>query len=689
MTETAEGCRRGFGSIVWEGVQLTIHFVSDDTDITPPMPLLFEFVVPGHDHSYHIGSLLPYYGTDFCNRFEGCWTRAVMFQRATTAENYFKAVRTALLWTARRGVSNEKSSEGKVLNAFRSGRVPSDKDWAETLSLLAGAIGDINDRSFIDSSNPESRNKKGESLRMGLWWLAGQGFSPEIDFEFHRLEDRHAKASKCIATVAYDAGRFSVIGMTASAAVETFLAFNKKVLEEIRHCLWLELKANNDAFELGLELMADERLPSFDRALTRLVMLSRDSVRNGDGIRELGLTERQGLGLALRILKAQACGNKVPERLMDYARSVIDHSSAQPYFEATTKALNAAYHIVLIDAGANCQSVDDIPFDCYSSKAKRGKVAVRSLRLVKNRKMGANVVGKIKEHLKETQLYIETKATSARPSGIVVIEIWKKLTQGMRKTSGPTATRLWLWRTAGKQRVETRLVSMSSDRFPEFLQRHSNNEMFGGLPLTRPMLRTTVHNAIAGNGDIDFVVQKALMNHSSSKVTYEYLTEGAVRAILNEKIRTFMNALEATHAITIDAGAAMLGVPDDDFYRSAQLGLGNGLEFAAIGHDPDGSKVAENEIGEDALLPSAKAFRVSDGALVRLELARRALRSQFEAMLNLNPLRLLRTWVPYLAIVEGYCQKLDQTRFRVRLRRSRDLVDSGLASGELRLPILW
>ncbi|MGO7847606.1 hypothetical protein ACC671_11010 [Rhizobium ruizarguesonis] len=497
-----------------------------------------------------------------------------------------------------------------------------------------------------------------------------------------------AKPSKCLATVAFEAGRFSIAGLSATASVQAFVDFNKRALEEIRRCLWLELKANNDLFDVGQELMSDPAIPEVEEAEELLRAISRADIRNGAHLKKLTLSERQVFGLALKILRYRARGGKsTSTKQMHFARSIIDHSKAQPYFEATTKAFNAAYHIVLIDApGANCQPIDDIPFDCFSGKTKRGKQAIRSVRLQKNRKGGEAVPGKLKEDAAETQFYVETKGTTERPSGIVVIEIWKKLSEGMREKSGPTSERLWLWRVAGNPNVETALVSMSSDRWPAFTQRHVSNPIFGGLPLTRQMIRTTVRNARSDARDLDFVVEMARMGHAVPRTSFEYLSEGAVRASLASKIREFLDVWEATSVLNIEDAALRLGVPSGDLFRRAQLGLENGLSFAAVNLT---EPLDAEEDYSSLLSPGAQVLRVTLASLLKLELARRALRQQFSEMLNVNPLRLIRTWIPWLAIVEGFCEKLEQTRFRLQLKRARVTVDEKLQSGEMRIPLLW
>ncbi|PWK63185.1 hypothetical protein C8K44_12750 [Aminobacter sp. AP02] len=633
---------------------------------------------------------MPYFGEKFCQRFERAWRNAATFQSGPTSNNYFKAARTAFLLIGRRGAAEPTSAEGTILRGFRDGPkwIPSDQEWAAILANLAGAILTLSDDSFISKGSAESRNKKFESLRSALRWLSGQGLIPEIELEGNRLREEFGAASKCLATIKFEAGRFDISGLSLREASNRFSTCNREMLDELRKQLWIELKENLDLYEQGQVLMSDPTLPDFPEVENLLTLYSRVGLRSKKHHETLGFSRQQALGLALKIFRHRSIkGNSTSLKAIEFARSIIGNDEAQPYYEATNKSLNAAYHIILIDLGANCQPTDDIPYECYSDKPRRGRIRVRSVRLNKNRSNGKAVPGVLKEDISETELFLATKNLPDRPSGVVIIEIWKKLTASMRSRTGLTAERLWVWRNAGWSEVRTSLVSMSSDRWPAFLARHAENEVFGGLQITRQSIRTAVRNARGEAGHLDIAVEQALMGHSSAKTTFEYLSEGATRSLLESQIRDFIDAWEAVSVRDIDSAAQLLGIPSAELSNRAQLGIENGLAILASRAEERTSSAPRDS--SPVLSKAAQEFSISTVSMTNLELARRALRQQFEIMVNVNPQRFVRKWLPWMAIVEGYCARLEQSRFRLQFSRVCKDVDQHLYEGSLRIPLLW
>lgn len=654
-------------------------------------PAQFTFRLPGHRISYNLTALRPYFGDAFCHRFQAAWSKAAVFQRGSTSYNYFKAIRTAFLCIARKGVTDHGSIESAITQGFRDSPtwVPAEKDWGQAITNVGLAILTLSDNSFIKAGSSESRNKKFESLRSAVRWIAEQDLVPDVEIECNRLPEQFGAASKCLATLKFDAGRLNVSGLSASAAAEAFASCNREMLEELRHQLWMELKENYDLFAQGQLLMSDPKVPEVAEAEAFLRTVSREKIRNGDAKALLRLTKKQSLGLALKIYRHKAlCGHGLSDKTLAFAGSIIKFPDTQPYYEATTVALNAAFHIILIDTGANPQPVEDIPYDCFDGASQRGKRQVRSLRLTKTRSGGKAVPGHLKENIEETQLFLSTKNTPIRPSGVVVIQIWKELTASMRNDADLTSKRLWVWRKPGWTTARTSLVSMSSDRWPAFLARHSNNEVFGGLPITRQNLRTAVRNVLGEAGNLDIAVEQALLGHSSTKTTFEYLSEGAVRALLVNQIRDFVDTWEAVSVQNVDSAALRLGIPTDELFRRAQLGIENGLAFA-MGGSQRGMDLPSGDLPDPALVKKAQEFSVSTVSMTNLELARRALREQFEEMVTLNPQRLVRKWLPWMALVEGYCIRLEQSRFRVQFSKVCRDVETKVLSGEMRVPLLW
>jgi hypothetical protein len=578
-------------------------------------PEEFKFTIAGHIHAYHLTTLRPYYGEAFCCHFRDVWTKAACLMRDTTTLRYFQSTRRAFELIAYNGTAKPHSLEGYLLRSLRDspGSQIDEAKWHEITVNLSRAILTLGDNSFIKSDNPESRNKMVESLNAGFKWLHQGGLIPDVRLE-GRLETRNHDSSKCLATLAFENARFSIAGLSANDAYQAFLTMNVDMVEEVRRCLCADLKDNYEKFKLGKRLMADPTVPEISDVEDILVAASRTRLRKGDGCASLGLTRQQGWVLALKILKRRASGGApLHENLLCFARTMVRHVDAQPYFEATTRTLNAAFHIILIDVGGNSQPIEDIPFNCYKSKARRGKIVLRSLRLGKNRAgtqhSKKKVQGEIASTTEEIDLILPTKDHRDRPSGIVVIEMYKELTASMRSQSGLTHDRLWVWRVPWEMKVNTSLASVGMERWQDFLERNADNPLIGGLPLTRQIIRTTVANTRGERGEVDWVIQQAMMDHSSAGTTFEYLSEKGLRAYLNGRIRDFLNAWEAVGTLDIESAARVLGVAPEELSRRALLGLENGLEFATgrMEDETPGQDNAENNEPKFDLRPKTSS----------------------------------------------------------------------------------
>jgi hypothetical protein len=647
----------------------------------------FAFDVPGHTrYSYYLSSLIGYYGEAFCTRFARAWSSAATFSSEQTSGNYFKTVRTAFLLIAKRGATGSGTPEEAVYKQLRDENAPviGRKIWATVVANLATSILKLNDDSFIASKNSRSRNKKIESLRAGLRWLSERGFVPEADPE-GRLNDTFSPAAKCLATLSFEAGRLDISKLSSEEAAQAFVRRNREMLDELRRCLWLELKSNAELFEIGKKLTGDTKLPDTSNVITVLRSTPRDQVSKVAV--KLGIDPDQERALVLKLLKEVAAGYKPPigrQKLNAFLYRYFTNSEAHPYIEATSIALNAAYHIVLIDTGGNVQPLDDLPLKLYKSTTKRARREIRSLFFEKNRAGGKRVPA----HLHE-KLFLSTAGTKNSPSGVEVVETYKMLSEPMRASTGPTAERLWVWRMSGKGRVSTDLISMAQSRWPDFLKRIVGNPLIGGLAINRQVIRRAVANSRLELREFDIETLKASLGQESAKISFGYLSEGAVRAFLNNEIRRFLNSWEAGAVKNIDDAAAKLGVSEPELYRRSQLGVENGLAFADLTSATCEADINSVDAPPMLLDPTAQLFVVSDKTMTTLSLARLALHEQLERMINANPMRFVRMWMPWLAIVEGYCQRLEQSRFRVRFRKISSDVDRQLRLGKLSLPLLW
>lgn len=635
--------------------------------------------------AYHLTTLLPYYGEGFCKRFAAAWSQAAAFHSWQTSANYFKTARKAFLLIGRKGSTHAASPEEAILRGYRDMPKwsPRQREWKAALDSIARSILNPNDHSFIEDGSSRSRNKKLESLRSAMRWLSNFELIPDVEIEARRIRDVFQTPSKCLATIKFEAGRLSTHGLASQQAAEKFALCNREMLEELRHQLWMELKAEANKLDEGERLINDPAVPSIQEAENLFNAGCGDALPENTQAPLLNLPSPVRLGLALKIFKQRSHDrNSVSRAAEKFARGEIKASNAQPYYEATTRALNAAFHIILIDVGANPQPIADLPYDCFGNSANKGGTKLRHLRLHKTRSGGKAVPGILADNTDATELFLATKGSLQRPSGVAVIELWKRLTADMR-TTAVSKERLWVWRKLGWPDVRTNLKEMSASWWPDFLARHKSNSIFGQLPLTRRNIRTAVFNTKLQAGDLDLGVQRAMLGHSSEATSMGYLSEGATRSLLEGSIREFLNAWEAVSVRGIDEAAQLLGVPSAELSRRVQLGLENGLA-------PIPAALSSQSAGVGSSLAiEAREFMADTRSMMNLELARIALRQQYHQMLFTNPARFVRKWLPWMAIVEGYCTKLEESRFRSRFKKACLEVEVGLKDGNERIPLLW
>ena len=652
------------------------------------IPDPYVFSIGGHRSKYIFGEVHELYGRQFCQRFEQAWRLETQFQLGSTTMRHFKAVRTALEWIGRRAnTGGEDTAEKRVFMGFRDivEYVPNEKEWGEVVSNITRSILNCGDKSFVDSVKPKTINELIYSLRTAFLCLSRQGLVPEVPIG-GRIDERYSERTPCLATLSFNAGRLDISGLSPEQAAEAFVQRNREMLDELNRLLSAELRENHDLFMIGKRRLADNLLASIDELQRRIAELTtKEDIRRGRALQKVGLSDDQGLTLILKILHHRKNGGDTTlseEKFRALLNSVSNFDDAQRYLEGTTRALNAAFHIVLMDAGANTQPVEDLAFEPYVGQSKRGQRQLQTLQTVKNRALGKQ----ISLHLRSDDMYVSTRAASGCMPATEAIKLWKDLSEPLRCANGPTKERLWVWRLPNQSAVRTSLPSLASEWWPSFLTRIASNPLVGGLPITRQVLRKAKVNATR-NSEFELQVQSAVMGHESASTTFPYLSESGILAYLNSQIREFLNQWEAAAVSSVRMAALKLGVPEADLYRLQQLGIANGLEFAAIDRK---RSPTDEEVDDNFVLPSRlTSLSITDGSLLKLELARRALRDQFARMLNVNPSRFVRRWIPFMAIVEGYVQRVSESRFKLRYQKICRKIEEEITAGTLEAPLLW
>ncbi|MDF8352944.1 hypothetical protein [Ensifer adhaerens] len=649
----------------------------------------YSFSISGHRKRYNLTTVLHLFGEKFCRGLEAAWRRAATFKAGDTAHGYFKKLRLLLQGLGAAGSLGKDEVATRVFQTLQGGRTPTQKDWQHVINEFLRVMGDVDDRSLTNSTKRKVRDTYVEAARSALNWLVAVRYLPAVQMRQRTASKFSTEVgTDSLASLLYKAGRLDLTNKTELEASNEYIGANAKALAELRSCYVAEFLSEYETFQRGQVLLGEKPEMSIDEF--EEIILRRPSDRIGNTIFgvEIGLSDGDLFSVIIRYYKDVyhnsrdiVFGLKKFQKLVAWAGG---HAHLQSFIEATTKALNAAFHIILIDTGLNVQPTKDLGEDPYVGASKRGKRQIATIAEKKNRAGGKEVKGRLREdEVGEVSVKVKGEV-----SGFRVVEMFREMSKPMRPVDGPLAERLWIYRRPGEYTVRHNLGQIDRDWHYGFLDRHKDNALFGGLSVTKRVIRRSFMNAKRADGSFDVNLAMAIAGQSTPEMAYHYLDLQGVKAILQEMIRKFLNAWEAVSASSLDDAAAKIGVDPSDFERRKELGLKNGLHFALFG---DRSKSKKNtKIEEEALLSnSARRFTVRENTMRDLCLAKVAMYKQMEKVLYLNPKRFIRKWIPFLGIVEGYIIKIKESRFASQFAIVQSDVEGRIASGDIAVPVIW
>ncbi|NNH85776.1 hypothetical protein HLH89_33025 [Rhizobium laguerreae] len=649
----------------------------------------YGFSISGHRKRYNLTTVLHLFGEKFCRGLEAAWRRAATFKTGETAHGYFKKLRLLLQGLGAAGSLGKDEVASRVFQALQAGRTPTQKDWQHVTNEFLRVMGDVDDRSLTNSTKRKVRDMYVDAARSALNWLVDVGYLPAVQMKQRTASKFSAEAgTDSLASLLYKAGRLDLTNKTELEASNEFIGTNAKAMAELRRCYVAEFLCEHENFQRGQVLLGKNSGMSIDEF--EAIILRRPGQQIGNTLfgLEAGLNDGELFSIIVKYYKDVYHYNRdVLFGLKKFQKLVVwagGHAHLQSFIESTTKALNAAFHIVLIDTGLNVQPTKDLGEDPYVGTSKRGKRQVATIAEKKNRAGGKEVKGRLREdEVGEVSVKIKGEV-----SGFRVIEMFREMSKPMRPVDGPVAEKLWVFRRPGQYTVRHNLDQLDKGWHYGFLDRHKDNALFGGLSVTKRVIRRSFLNAKRADGTFDVNLAMAIAGQSTPEMAYHYLDLQGVKAILQEMIRKFLNAWEAVSASSLDDAAAKIGVDPSDFERRKELGLENGLHFALFGDRRTSKQNTKTE--EEVLLSnSVRRFTVRENTMRDLCLAKAAMYKQMEKVLYLNPKRFIRKWIPFLGIVEGYIIKIKESRFASQFATVQSDVEGRIASGDIAVPVIW
>lgn len=439
-----------------------------------------------------------------------------------TSYAYFKRMVRFFLVIGEKGIVNPQSAEGRIHSCYSlfRGKIPETKDLEQCLSNTFDALCDRNDTSFGAISSPSSINSEIDTIKSVLGAFSRVGFAPKFTFSAGLPEDKEAR-TPTLATLAREAGTFSTTHLGRLQAAEAFVKHNADMLMELRRCLCEEFRIENERFLRGKRLQEDPGLP--DEAAI-ISLLSEYNHSKGE-IRawfrsRLGIDDDQYEGLVFKLVSATLHRGLVVKtrKLATLMKSVGDPLWIQGHIQATAVALNAAFHIVIVDSAFNSQPCKDLKINAISGRERRGRFELVTATSTKNRKNGAP---NSKQNEVDAPLVDEggwlPKKVGEQISAKRVIEQWLEMTSVLRSSPQIRKTdsdRLWIFQRPLEPTIRSRLGSLDSEWWPAFLQRHAKNALIGGLRITRMVIRRTALNRSAEMDDFGLAMNQELGNHS-------------------------------------------------------------------------------------------------------------------------------------------------------------------------------
>jgi hypothetical protein len=491
-------------------------------------------------------------------------------------------------------------------------------------------------------------------------------------------------------------------------AAREFVETNRQGLNRLRDLLVQELREEAAAFKKGQLFLCDGSLPDpkvVERAATALV---RSHWKDADARGTLCIddTERH-LAVLVNYIASAHCGvvnfNSLPHSVAKLIR-YIGVKEVIRHLEGTSRALNAAFHIVLIDSGWNLQPCWDLPEQPFVSQASRGR---RRIATIAARKLRAG--GSVSSApLPDMEADLPLRDSEHGLSSIEVIELWQQMSAPYRARARKTgdsrvAEMLWILPGGPSKTNAGRIIvpqaTLATNWWPEFRQRHKNDPVVDTLKITRRVIRQTKFVINAADNEFDFAIMSALNNNSSTGgVAFRYLSPAGIQRMLASQIRKFQDLLEAVIVQGISSVGERLGIDFETLHQRAETGNATGLDLfdltrgtAAVGSSGRAeSQSCDPSIESDKRKDNTNLRLVpTDRAIEHLHLVRTAFRDKQSTLGAKNPERWIRMWLECHALVEAYCDRLQKSRHLVRFEKIGSQVSDKLAGGQLVLPYIW
>lgn len=664
-------------------------------------------------HLVDLGYLHPLYGSSFTGRL----LDAVACRYASVHSEYvairIRSLGRFLKFTASFSLSsnNESCPTTIVYRALLDGRhdAISASTFRDCVEAYTSRVRDLNDRSVLSSPNPLYRKSLIETLSVALQEIAAEGLWPDIgSIKGLNIAITAREATPTFGELVRGTPNNGRINSAGPGSYDRVVALSRRRLVRLRQIAEIELKKEEEKFDLGQELL-ERQDPPISEILTAVsqVHARYDRGKAGTPLVEKcfplddELTRRSSL---LRYFRHEyEPGFKV--RDLPWRAQVLVHaaggiSGLYAHLEAQPRALIAAWTIVGIDTGLNIQPIDDLPEDPFIGAASRGEITLRTVGGIKNRARGRRVDSHLVERPPSDgdETRVAVKLLGATYSSVDAIRCWQKLRAPMRDDAVRcgVADYLWIYRrgcTMDRRDIRRLDACTWKHQWNYLLEEYADDEEIGGLALQRRMIRSTVsllQDAAAG-GDARVVAK--LAQHSSARVTTRYyLNRKYIRRRLDDLIRDFQRLLEARMLPSGGSRAAQIGISEPELRARTERAIDSGLGFACAdpwaGAQPDRQSSICTKLEACPTCPLMR-FVPSLQSIEALVIFRRSLEAAFDEFAAKNPERWSEVWLPALALATAAQELLAAGPKRRMLDDAIRNAEAALSTGTAQLFRPW
>jgi hypothetical protein len=466
-----------------------------------------------------------------------------------------------------------------------------------------------------------------------------------------------AEAAQFINALCEEMDREEIRFLTLDSLITKIRTLNRNRLETLRACAEIEFQHWHDHWKVGqrvleqVTLSKDEIRDLLDNDARPISERRRNSARLLGGSSILTDSEHEFLGNCLLAALASHQGilTGIFGRYHHISLRYGGKNSFHAYLHPHQRATLALWIILLIDTGANCEVVRQMPFDC-----------LRNIQDPSHMQVSFDLKGRANYKRIQDHLPIAPQE-GQKISAIQAISTYKEMSQRYRQLAKDDVKDLLFLDVRGKLIIGL-TEFRARDDFVCFLSDHPELASLNIRPsFIRPSYLLERQHS---DPHVRIEVAQAAADHTTPTTTDIYTGRAHTRLVQQQQIRIFQNLFQSVIIRSIEGAAEKLGITKAEaehlFSEAARSGLGVACLNPKAGIQP-GTKPGDNCTRLDACPGCEMRYVVGTiENITDLILFEEYLRKNEEDACSKNPSAWEERWLPWLVLAEVALAKLQQ-----------------------------